>query len=574
MRRLLTAITVLLLGVCHALCTHGGEPLPATELNARIDKIFAGWDSTSSPGGAVVLTDGGEVVLTRCYGLADIEHGIPISPATRFELASVSKPFTAFGVLLLEKTGKLSLKDNIRKYLPELQDYGTPITVADLLHQTSGLSDWNKVLAYAGRSTYEGFRVEDLLQLVARQRMLEFEPGTKWSYSNTNYALLAQIVSGVTGKPFSQWMEENVFQPLGMHDTSFPLDGRHVLPNRANSYYRKPDGELARSFVEGFEIPGPAHAFSTIEDMAKWLDNLRTGNVGGIHIIRKMQEKTVLKTGEESFYGAGLGMGEYRGIRTAGHSGQTGAFKTELLYCPDIEVGVVVLGNERSMRADDVAREVLDVYLGNELKPLPGTTKGTTEGADETLSFDLDPAQYQRFLGGYRLEADPSVLVAVAREGKWLVGAIVGEGLDLFRPIGPSEFENRNRNCRLAFFGKDGVEETVERVQITLRGKEMWATRVQPAGETQATEQYTGFYYSDELEAPYEIVRDSSGLAVRIPGNESRAVFPADTDILAGGIGILTFFRGENGNITGFDFGEPEDLGGRLIRFVRRGDCP
>jgi hypothetical protein len=286
-----------------------------------------------------------------------------------------------------------------------------------------------------------------------------------------------------------------------------------------------------------------------------------------------MQEKTPLKTGGESFYGAGLGVGEYRGIRTAGHSGQTGAFKTELLYCPDVGVGVVVLGNEGSMRADDMARRVLDIYLADELGPLPDAAESSAKGADEAPSFDLDPAEYERFLGGYRLEADPSVLVAVAREGKWLVGAIVGEGLDLFRPVGPSEFENRHRNCRVTFFDRDDAKGTVARARITLRGNEMWATRVQPAGQAQKPEEYTGFYYSDELQTAYEIVRERGGLAVRIPDNESRALFPADTDILVGGIGILTFLRSDSEHITGFDFAEPEDLGKRSIRFVRRGDC-
>ncbi|NIO29713.1 MAG: serine hydrolase [Candidatus Latescibacteria bacterium] len=540
-----------------------------TELTDAVDKLFREWDVPGSPGGAVILTDGGEIILKRCYGLADIEHGIPITPETCFELASVSKPFTAFGVLLLEQAGKLTLNDDIRKYLPELKDYGSPITIADLLHHTSGLSDWVRVRPYAGQYGRSGFGIEELLNLVARQRVLEFEPGSKWSYSNTNYALLAEIIARVTGRSFGEWMQDNVFEPLAMHDTSFPANGKRILPNRANAYHRSSAGEPVRSLVEAFEIPGSAHAFSTIDDMAKWIDNLRTGRVVGLDIVEKMRKKTTLTTGEQSFYGAGLGIGSYRGIRTAGHSGQTGAFKTELVYCPDIEVGIAVVGNAGWLQADDISRRILDLYLGDELEQLPEAAAVGAEEPDEASSYDMDPAEYERFLGGYRLDADPSVLFAVAREGKWLVGAIVGKGLDFFRPLAESEFENRHQNCRLTFFGGEDKERATERVLVILRGKEMWATRVQLPDDPRWLDECVGFYYSDEIEAAYEIVRESDGLAVHLPNSKSRPIHPIEADLLAGGIGILTFLRSDKGDVVGFDFGEPEDLGARLIRFAR-----
>ncbi|NIM47854.1 MAG: serine hydrolase [Gemmatimonadales bacterium] len=569
MKRTLIALALLLMGVSFGLGADQDPQQGTTELVRQVDELFAEWDVPGSPGGAVVLTHAGEVILRRSYGLASIEHGVPITPTTRFELASVSKPFTAFGVLLLEQAGRLSLDDDIRQHFPEFPDYGSPITIADLLHHTSGISDWVRVLPYAGRPIRTGFEVDDLLRLVAHQRVLEFEPGSRWSYSNTNYALLAEMVARVTGRPFGEWMWESVFQPLGMHHTSFPVDGARVLPNRANSYYKRSGGEFVRSLVEAFEIPGSAHAFSTIDDMAKWVDNLRTGRVGGLEIVEKMREKPTLTTGEQSFYGAGLGMGEYRGIRTAGHSGQTGAFKTELLYCPDVEVGVVVVGNASWMQAADLARRVLNLYLKDQLEPLPEPAARAAGRPAETPFIDLDPAEYERFLGGYRLEADPSVLVAFTREGEWFVGAMVGEGMDLFRPVAPSEFENRNRDCRLTFLAEEGEEGTADRVLITLRGQEMWATRVQLPADTRWADEFAGFYYSDELEAAYEIVRGPDGFTVRLPGARIRPLRPVDADVLVGGLGILTFLRDKSGHVVGFDFGEPEDLGERLIRFVK-----
>lgn len=533
------------------------------ELARRVDAIFAEWNVPGSPGAAVVLTAGGKSVLARCYGLADIEHGVPITPTTRFELASVSKPFTAFAVLLLEQSGQLALTDDIRKYLPEIPDRGTRITVADLLYQTSGISDYIRVRAYMGQYGLTTFETGDLIGLVARQRALEFEPGTKWRYSNTNYALLAEIVARVTRKPFGEWMRENVFDPLQMHDTSFPSAGTAVLPKRANAYARNADGSLERSLVENFRIPGHAHTLSTIDDMAKWIDNFRTARVGGRALIDRMQARPVIKSGERSWYAAGLGVGSYRGTRTVGHSGQTGAFLSELLWCPEHEVGVVVLANAGWMDPAASARRVLDAYLGDALEP---DASAATPDAKEVPTFEMAAVELNRFVGGYRLEDDPSTLLAVSREGAWLVGMIAGFGGDLFRPTGPAEFLNRNRNTTLKFVTGDGDQ---RRVLVTLRGKEMWAKRIDISPEAPWIDECAGFYYSDEFESAYEIVREPSGLSVHVRNGATRPLEAIEKDILAGGIGILTFIRDDRGRVIGFDLNEPEDIGERQIRFAR-----
>jgi CubicO group peptidase (beta-lactamase class C family) len=564
---------MVILGVLSASCAARASQRDKTDLAREVDKLFSDWNTSGSPGGAIVLVDRGKVILERCYGLASIEHRIPIRPTTRFELASVSKHFTAFAVLMLERAGKLSLGDKIQDYLSELPDYGASITVADLLYQTSGLSDWPTVRQYAGKGTYGGFGIKDLLSLTSRQRKLEFEPGTKWSYSNTNYALLAEIVSRVTGKPFGEWMQENVFAPLKMQGTSVPVNGRTVIPNRASSYQPLPTGEFARSLVEGFEIPGPAHVFTTLEDMAKWIGNFHTGKVGGPDIMERMQRRPTLRSGEVSVYGAGLGVGEYRGVRTATHAGQTGGFKSELIYCPELGVGVLVVGNAQSLRTTDIACRTLDLYLGAKLRPVPGTAAPAVARREEAPSFTLNSAEYRRFVGGYRLDADSSVLVAVAREGDWLVGGMVGEGMDLFRPIATSEFENRGKNCRLAFSEADTGAGTPRRVRITLRGNEMWATYVPPPPDSHWIDECAGLYYSDELEVAYTIVREAEGLTVHIPDSGRRLLEAVDVNTLFGGLGIVNLLRDESGRVVAFDLGEPEDLGERTIRFVKRVEC-
>ena len=554
----------LLLALALSLTAVSAAPPPAGTLAAEVDRLFAEWDTTRTPGAAVLITDGPDVVLERCYGMADLEHGVPITPETRFELASVSKPFTAYAVLLLAHEGRLNLDDDVRLYLPELPDHGTPITIRHLLHHTSGLSEWRQILAYAGLRSGDNFSLEDLLAMLEHQRVLDFAPGSRWQYSNTNYALLAEIVARVTGRPFGEWMAEQIFVPLEMRSTSIPVDGTRILLDRANGYGRR-GGELVRRLTERFEIPGPAHAFSTLRDMARWVDNFRTGRLGGPELVREMQRKGRLNNGEEIFYAAGVGVAEHRGLRTVGHSGQTGGFKSQLLYCPEVEVGVVVLGNERSLNAERLARSVLDLYLGDRLDPLPEAEDGAEPAEEERPFIEADSAALARFGGGYRLKADPSVLIAVAPEGDSLAGILVGEGMDFFHPVAEAEFENRLRNCRLTFVSDD--EGRVERLRVVLHGRKLWAAPVELEQEPAGSDGFPGAYYSDELGAVYEIARDGEQYLLRQRRLGQRPLQRVERDRLAGGIGLLTFVSDDEGRVRGFELEEPEDLGQRKIAF-------
>jgi CubicO group peptidase (beta-lactamase class C family) len=531
-----------------------------------VDSLFAKWNHPDTPGAAVVLTDGGEIILERCFGMADLEHGVPITPTTRFELASVSKNFTAFGVLLLAQEGRLGLDDDIRSYLPELPDNGVSITIRHLLNQTSGLSEYLRFFPYMGNPDIDRISMRDLLTMLEHQHAPDFPPGSRWAYSNTNYVMLAEIVSRVTERPFGEWMAERVFLPLKMLDTSFSIDGTEVLPNRANAYSRK-NGMPIRSIAEWPDVPGADHAFSTIRDMARWIDNFRTGNLGRRDLIREMQRKSTLTSGEETFYGAGLGVGEYRGVRLVGHSGNTGAFKTEMIYCPEIEVGVIVLANDGKMRTDLLARSTLDLYLGDRLEPLPAPAEdgGGAPRVEPRQFVDVEPARLNRFVGGYRLESDPAMLVAVAREGDRLAGILAGVGMDFFQPVTEAEFENRLRSTQLTFF--DGPDGRPARVRIMLKGDEMWAARVPLEKDPARALDYVGVYYSDEWGTVYEIVREGEEFLIRHRRLGDRPLQEVEADRLAGGMGLLTFFRDAGGRVSGFVFEEPEDLPGRKIEF-------
>ena len=286
--------------------------------------------------------------------------------------------------------------------------------------------------------------------------------------------------------------------------------------------------------------------------------------------MERMQKRPTLRSGAVSIYGAGLGVGEYRGVRTVSHAGQTGGFRSEFIYCPELGVGVLVVGNVQSLRVTDIAYLTLDLYLGEKLLPMTGTGVHSFENKDDAPSLKLDPAEYRRFVGGYRLDADPSILIAIAQEGDWLVGGMVGEGMDFFRPIAQSEFENRGKDCRLAFYEEDSEAGTSRRVRIILNGNEMWATHAPLPQDTRWIDGLTGLYYSDELEVAYTIVSDSDGLVVHIPDSQNRPLEAVDGNTLFGGLGILSIQRDGNGLVVGFDLAEPENLGERTIRFVKQ----
>ncbi len=551
-------------------------PAPAVveddSLAARVDRLLPAAPGEMTSGVAVVLVDGGDTVLERCYGLADVEHAVPVTPATRFELASVSKTFTGFGVLLLVQQGRLGLDDDIRRYLPELPDHGVAVTIRHLLNQTSGLPDWVRLFPYMGIPYTDRVCMRDLLAMLQHLRTLSFTPGSRWSYSNTNYALLAEIIRRVTEKPFGEWMAEQIFLPLEMEETSFPFDGTELIPNRANAYTRR-EGRIARSLMEGFRTPGAAHAFSTLRDMAKWIDNFRTGKVGGAELIREMRREGRLNSGEETFYAAGVGVGEYRGVATIGHSGSTGGFKSELIYCPDVGVGVVVLANDATIRADRLARAVLDLYLGDRLAPEPvaATVSTTASGQDQASPRPFLPAEsasLNRFVGAYHLEEDPSALVCIGREGDHLAGILTGKGMDLFLPIGPAEFENRLRNTQLSFSDED-ADGRPRRLRAVLKGQEMLMVRTPCEQHSARSEEYVGAYYCDEWGTIYEIARAGDEFLIRHRELEDRPLQEVEPYRLAGGMGMLTFIQTEQGRVEGFIFEEPEDLPGMRIEFVK-----
>lgn len=386
--------------------------------NARqVDLLFAKWASPTSPGAAVAVIQKGEIIYSHGYGMASLEYGVPITPTTVFHVASLSKQFTAFAILLLAQEGKLSLDDDIRKYVPEMRDFGTPITIRELLHHTSGLRDQWGLLRLAGWRHDDVITERDVLGLLWRQKELNFKPGEQMLYSNTGYTLLALIVTRVSGVPFSQFTQQRIFQPLGMAHTHFQDEYSNVVKNRAYSYDKDRDG-VYRYVALSYSTVGPTSLFTDIEDMARWDENFYTGKVGGKDLIADLQVQGKLNSGQQISYADGLNIRKYRGLKTVSHDGSDAGYRANILRFPDQHFSVIVLSNAGDMEPDDISYNIADVYLARYLGPKSGPVSAKTPSLEaDSIDPKLTPDQLNDLAGEYYSEELAVLFVVRAKDG-------------------------------------------------------------------------------------------------------------------------------------------------------------
>ncbi len=338
----------------------------------RVDSIFRAFDRTDSPGCAVGVYQDGAVRYARGYGMASLEHSVPLSPRSVLDVGSISKQFTAMSMLILEKDGKLSLDDPIRKYFPEMPAYADHITWRRALSQTSGLRDLWTTWGETGR-TFAGDTV-DALNVIFHSAEPNYTPGERYLYTNTGWILAAQVVYRLTGKTLAQFADERIFKPLGMHDTRFLSDRSAIIPNLAESYGPRSGGfRIVRSGYDG-AIQGPGGIHTTAEDFGRWLNNYDAATVGGHDIIQTMTTPTKLNNGSPATsgpgfaYAIGLTVGTHRGLRVVAHGGSWGGFRGHFLRFPDQRFAVATFCNLTTSGPDSLAAKVAAIYLGDRMQ--------------------------------------------------------------------------------------------------------------------------------------------------------------------------------------------------------------
>jgi CubicO group peptidase (beta-lactamase class C family) len=336
------------------------------DLDNRLDNLFVRWERSDSPGCALAVVKDGRIIYKKGYGMANLELDVPIRPDSVFYIGSVSKQFVAFCVALLVEQSKLSLDDDIRKYLPEMPDYGSHITLRHLIHHTGGIRDYLELEDIAG-IPFGMYHEKEALNLICRQKKLNFVPGEESSYSNSGYFLLGVIVKRVSGKSLREFADENIFGPLNMKNSRFHDNYAELVEKRATGYYDRGGGEY-RNFISTFDCVGSGGLFTSVEDLFLWDQNFYHHRVGGKAVMDLMHTQGVLNDGTKLDYAFGLIVGEYRGLRVVEHGGSLGGYRADMLRFPDQRFSVILLSNLSSFNPSRLVREVADICLTDEFK--------------------------------------------------------------------------------------------------------------------------------------------------------------------------------------------------------------
>jgi CubicO group peptidase (beta-lactamase class C family) len=368
----------------------------------KVDHLFKKWDQKDSPGAAVGIIQKGNLIYTNGYGSANLDYDVPIDADSKFYIASTSKQFTAACLALLVQEGKLKLEDDIRKHIPELPDYGKTITIRHLVHHTSGLRDYLELMSLAGKSFENYFNISDGIELLCRQKALNFDPGAEYLYSNSGYILLAEIVTRVSGKSIREYADEKIFRPLGMKNTFFNDNHKQVTKNRVVSY--RPEGNGYLRFVQNFDALGDGNLLTTVNDLYLWDQNFYHKKVGGSAFLDLIHTRGTLNNGKELDYAFGLGHGEYRGLKTVSHGGGMLGFRTQLIRFPEQEFSVIVLANITNFNPTARAYEIADIFLKDQLKKKKARAKNRIKNPKNKKKYQRSAAELKIYEGNYYSE--------------------------------------------------------------------------------------------------------------------------------------------------------------------------
>jgi CubicO group peptidase (beta-lactamase class C family) len=528
----------------------------------EIDSVFAQWDHWDSPGAAVVVVRDGEVFYQRGYGSAQLEYSVPITPQTVFHIASVSKQFTAMTIELLAQDGKLSWDDDVHRYLPELPDYGRPITLRQLANHTSGIRDQWELLLMAGWRFDDVITREHILRMVFRQRELNFPPGSQCLYCNSVYTLLAEFASRVAGKPFREVAAERIFLPLGMSRTRVHDDLEEIVPGRAYSYSPREGGGF-RNSVLSYSNAGATSLFTTVEDLARWLRNFETGTVGGKAGLEHLATRGLLADGKTIDYALGISHGKYRGAAALSHGGSDAGFRTFLLWLPEHRTGVAVLANLSSFDAGASAQKVVDVLIGDRLGPLPPALAQPAP-TPPAQPAEVPAAVLDEYVGHYQLIIGALVTIA-RRDGGLVMSQPLEEGEFALTPA--SETELWSNGAQLTFRREQGKPSPGFTVKVG--GLNVPAKRIEPLPASSIGD-LVGRYWSDALATGYELLLEGDQLIARHSRNRDVHLFALAPDQLVGDAWFfakVAITRDSGGKVDGFRLSGDR---ARNIRFERR----
>ncbi len=528
-----------------------GDPLAR-----QVDAVFAEWNSRETPGCIVGVSRNGEVLYRRGYGMASLEHGVPMSPFVVSEIGSVSKQFTAAAILLLAQDGLLSLDDDVRQHVPELQ-VEEPLTLRRLADHTSGIRDWIGLAGLAGRPWGEVIHtIPEITELISRQTTLNFTPGERYLYSNAGYALMLEVVERVRGQSFAEFTTERIFRPLGMDDTQWRDDHARIVPNRAAAH--RPDNDDGfRTMMPFSDAVGSGGLITSVDDMLRWTEALHADEFGAPGFLEEMTRPGVLNDGREIHYALGLQHGDFRGIPEVAHGGATAGYRAYLAHYPNEGLTVALQCNVTAVNSGGLARSVAEVFLGDRLAVEPEIV--------DPEPLPVPAGELARLAGLFRDPATERVLTVEIEDRVLRTGGALRMRLI---PVGENRFRRAGSSDEYTILPVPGggleLREEVDEGEPTVFAA---VPAVKPDATTFAA--YVGRYRSPELGITYEVEVEDGALVVRRPVVSDWTLTPTFEDGFAveeGGGGNLVFHRDADGNVTGFGY-----FAGRIldVRFER-----
>lgn len=517
----------------------------------KVDAIFSQWSKPDSPGCALSVIKDGQVIFKRGYGMANLDHGIPLASKSVFNIASVSKQFTAMSIALLATQGKLSLNDDIRKYLPDFPQYQSVITIRNLLNQTSGIREYSHLMLAAG-TKFQDATDEDVYKILRQQKELNFKPGDEYLYSNSNYFLLAQIVRSASGKFLRDFAEEYIFTPLGMVSTAFQNDSTEVIKNRATGYAARKHGGFSVETAGSYHM-GDGGLFTTVDDLFLWDQNYYDNKLGGgKKLIEQFLTPETLSSGRKSDYAFGIDIETYKGLKLFGHDGVYYGFNAAMVRFPEQRFSVICLCNQSGIESPRLVRQVADIYLANEFEQSKKT--GKKIALPEPIVVQVPEQELATVAGSYFNSASNNFRRLYVKAGKLIYS----------RGTSESELAPLGKNSFLMLGTPDRVEISFKPSRpggplqmITAINGEVAMAHDSVESKTYSTPQLTEFagaYYSNEIEATYNIILLGDKLVLRRKNvdGETPVIAQFADAFSAAGTGSIRFTRDMQNHVSGF----------------------
>jgi CubicO group peptidase (beta-lactamase class C family) len=530
----------------------------------KIDKLVNRTISKKTPGCALAIIHQGKPILAKGFGLANLETDTPITATTSFYLASLAKQFTGMGIALLVEKGQLTLKENIRTYLPELPEYCEQVTVEHLLHQQSGLVDYIRLFFFMGlgdNQEMDCYTNAEVFNLILRQKKLRFVPGDTHEYSNTNYFLLAKIIERVANQSFNQFIQSLLFNPLKMHHSFFLESSSQLINQRAIGYKLQKESKYSINTTRS-SISGGSGLISTLEDFIKWNANIVDNHLGKnrTKIIELLSSTKALNDGTEQHYGYGLIIDDYKGLKHIHHTGQFAALKSTYHHFPDQELSVILFSNLESFAITQRALEISDLFLSDYLEIDLGLTavEKTIEESKKQALINLPREKLTTFCGIYRSLKSNLYVTFVEKDGKLLFYVpdkacikavyepiteyrfkLTSRGTSEILPSPFIEFQKKSESTDLIFIYSEEIKSTYRKFlpnKLT----------------SQSKQEYSGKYYCQALDCFFGIQLINNSFFLKLPNTKIVSLYFIDKDEFVRNFDWLVFQRDKQNKIKGF----------------------